>query len=122
MVRPPPLRIDREERVEGGRLIEATLVTDAFLDAPGYAGREVAVRVAVPDTDGPSDTRPVELMLHGFDGQPDVSVDRSFHVAVHDPDNTYWWGYDAALPAGTPTGESVPDYTLRKALGARVDA
>lgn len=118
VVQPPPLRVDHVEPQDGGRLIHATIVSDSFLDAPGYAGREVAVRIAVPAGASPSDPRPVELMLHGFDGQPDVSVDRSFHVAIHDPENTYWWGYGAGLPTVRPEGADVPDYTLRKALWA----
>ena len=98
------------------RRFECTLVTDAFLDAPSQAGREVRSLVSVPRDAAGIATTPVRLWLHGLGGGPTTTAAGSIGIAPHDPDNTYWWGYgerDAAT--GAVTGE-VKDYTVRQAL------
>jgi len=102
---------------DGYTRIKLSQITDDYLDSPGHAGRSFEAYVTVPDGAGPDTPMPVRLSLHGFGSPPAMSGSSTeFRVGPHDPDNTYWWGYDAALPDEEPTGEDVPDYTQRRAL------
>lgn len=97
--------------------LELAQVTDEYLDSPGYAGREFVAYVTVPHDATEDEPMPVRVNLHGFGSPPAMSGSyREFRIGPHDPSNTYWWGYDAALPEGEATGEHVPDYTLRRTL------
>lgn len=96
---------------------ELAQVTDEYLDSPGYAGREFVAYVTVPHAATVDEPLPVRVNLHGFGSPPAMSGSyREFRIGPHDPSNTYWWGYDAALPDGEAAGEDVPDYTLRRTL------
>ena len=114
-IRPPEPVIVSE--VENDDFVELTIeqTTDAFLDAPGYAGRRFRARVAIPFRRG-GGRLPVQLRLHGFNGAPEpFAADGLISVHPHDPFNTYWWGYAVDLPDDAPTG-AVPNYSQRRAL------
>jgi hypothetical protein len=126
------LRIDVEDtiqvpapRVEGPferrthRRYELEQITDAYLDSPGYAGRRFEAVVTVPRGASADAPVPVRVHLHGFGAaRPSRNGSaREIHVAPHDPDNTYWWGYSDALPdAPAALGTAAPPYTARRVL------
>ncbi len=114
---PPPLVVVDTEVFADYTRVELSQVTDDYLDSPGYAGREFVAYVTVPHDATVDEPLPVRVNLHGFGSPPAMSGSyREFRIGPHDPMQTYWWGYDAALPDGEPTGEDVPDYTLRRTL------
>jgi hypothetical protein len=108
-IAPPAVVFEPATPIEGGVQERATWRTDAWLDAPGQAGR-IREGVVTTASDVTPDSAPVfELVLHGFNGDPRVSAAPGrVRVAPYDPDNTYWWGYR--------DGDDTPDYTLRQAL------
>lgn len=113
---PPPTVVESEEFADYTRLT-LSQTTDEYLDSPGHAGRSFLAYVTVPHEATVDAPMPVRVNLHGFGSPPAKSGSyREFRIGPHDPSNTYWWGYDAALPDGEPTGEHVPDYTLRRTL------
>ncbi len=115
-VAPPPPRIVATESRGDHDLLRVSQVTDDFLDSRGHAGRTFEAVVAVPyRLEGWS--VPVRVDLHGFSTpRPPEGTPGHFAIYPHDPDNTYWWGYSAALPGGPPDACDVPDYTLRRVL------
>lgn len=113
---PAPMVVDTVVFDDYTRL-EVVQVTDEYLDSPGHAGREFTAYVCVPKTATAEAPMPVRISLHGI-GAPAVKTGsyREFRIGPHDPNHTYWWGYDAALPDGEATGADVPDYTQRRTL------
>lgn len=113
-IQPPEPSVTARENRAAGELIRLSQQTDSFLDSPGHAGRSFRAIVAVPR--GEPRSKPVKVELHAFGGVPSswVSGDEVV-VAPHDPEETYWWGYDNQLP-GQATGQNVPPYTARRVL------
>lgn len=104
---PAPRVVETVDRPQGRRH-HVTLVTDAFLDGPSRAGRTVHAWVTEPYDVAERESVPVAVLLHGFDGDPVVEAAAdAIQISLHDPDNTYWWGY-----ADGP-GPSL-DYTARQ--------
>lgn len=93
-------------------------VTDDFLDSPGRAGRAIDAVVVVPAAATATKRAPVVVSLHGFGGAPNASAasTTTFRIEPHDTDETYWWGYGAALPGAPPTKGHVHPYTMRRVL------
>lgn len=117
-VRPPEPEIVGVEDVGGFTRIALVQRTDEYLDSPGYAGREFQANVMVPDFADESARFPVRIGLHGIGTvtPPSSGSSHEFRIGPHDPDNTYWWGYDAGLPGADPLGVDVPDYTQRRVM------
>lgn len=115
-IRPPAPQITKTETVGAWKRLTVSQKTDAFLDSPGYAGRELSAIVTVPlSTDGPP-RLPVRVSLHGFGGGPSrEGWEGELRIYPHDPMNTYWWGYSERLPGSAPGG-AVPPYTQRRVL------
>ncbi|MBA3547616.1 MAG: alpha/beta hydrolase [Nannocystis sp.] len=116
-IEPPEPEIKEVTQEAGYLRIKLNQITDDYLDSPGHAGRSFDAYVTVPDGISADAPVPVRLSLHGFGSPPAMSGSSSeFRIGPHDPENTYWWGYDPALPEGEPSGEDVPDYSQRRAL------
>lgn len=116
IVPPAPEVVDTEVLADYTRLT-LSQTTDAYLDSPGHAGRSFLAYVTVPHEATAEAPAPVRVTLHGIGAPPAQSGSyREFRVGPHDPNHTYWWGYDAAMPDGEATGADVPDYTLRRTL------
>jgi hypothetical protein len=116
-IEPPEPVVEQVSVQAGYTRIKLSQITDDYLDSPGHAGRSFEAYVTVPDGASADTPMPVRLSLHGFGSPPAMSGSTAeFRVGPHDPDNTYWWGYDAALPDADATGEDVADYTQRRAL------
>lgn len=116
-IEPPEPVIEEVTAQAGYTRIRLSQITDEYLDSPGHAGRSFDAYVTVPDGVSPDAPVPVRLSLHGFGSPPAMSGSSTeFRIGPHDPDNTYWWGYDAALPDAEPSGEDVPDYSQRRAM------
>jgi hypothetical protein len=116
-IRPPaPTVVETEDAGEFTRY-QLLQTTDDYLDSPGYAGRGFEAYVTVPEGLAEGERVPVRVSLHGLAAPPPKSgTSREIRIGPHDPENTYWWGYGAALPGGVPDGVDVPDYTLRRVL------
>ncbi len=116
IVPPTPEVVDTEVFADYTRLT-VVQVTDEYLDSPGHAGREFTAYVSVPHDATIEAPMPIRVSLHGI-GASAVKTGsyREFRIGPHDPHNTYWWGYDTALPDGEPGGVDVPDYTQRRTL------
>jgi len=114
----PPEPMVEEVTVEGSfKRIKLAQITDDYLDSPGNAGRSFEAYITVPIEASLAAPAPVRVSLHGFGSPPAMSgVSDEFRIGPHDPENTYWWGYGAALPDAEPDGVDVPDYTQRRAL------
>ncbi|MCB9506650.1 MAG: hypothetical protein H6698_06595 [Myxococcales bacterium] len=113
----PPAPICAEvSRDEANVTLDCALTTDAFLDSPARAGRTVHVLVGTPASPGPAQSAPVRVGFHGFDGVPTIAAGATFTVALHDDENTYWWGYATDGAAAGAPAAAVPDYTLRQTL------
>lgn len=117
-IRPPEPEIVDVENLSGYTRIALAQVTDDYLDSPGYAGREFQAYVMVPDFADEAERFPVRIGLHGIGtaSPPSTGSSQEFRIGPHDPDNTYWWGYDVGLPDADPLGEDVPDYTQRRVI------
>jgi hypothetical protein len=124
-IAPPEPEIVGWDEFEQYTRLTISQTTDEYLDSPGNAGRTYVAVITVPTAATPEDPAPVRIGLHGFATNTPAAVGsgREFRVAPHDPMNTYWWGYSAALvddepdPDPTPLGASeVPDYTQRRVL------
>ena len=116
-VRPPEPEIVDTEFFASFTRLTLLQVTDEFTDSPGYAGRSFVAHVTVPTSATADAPAPVRISLHGIGASaPSAGSSDEFRVGPHDPDNTYWWGYDAALPDGEASGADVPDYTQRRVL------
>lgn len=117
-IRPPEPEIVGVENLSGYTRIALAQVTDDYLDSPGYAGREFQANVMVPDFADEAERFPVRIGLHGIGtaSPPGTGSSQEFRIGPHDPDNTYWWGYDASLPDADPQGALVPDYTQRRVM------
>lgn len=115
-IAPPEPEIESRTQVGEVLRLEILQRTDAFLDSPVHAGRSFRAVVSVPLV-GPKRSLPVRVFLHSLSGKPSRSAwPGVVMVAPHDPQNTYWWGYDEALPEGPSTGKSVPPYTQRRVM------
>ncbi len=117
-IRPPEPEITAVEEFASFTRLTLAQGTDDYLDSPGNAGRSFLAYVMVPGAATPEAPVPVRIGLHGFGvSEPNTSGSGSeFRISPHDPENTYWWGYDAALPDGEATGADVPDYTQRRVI------
>lgn len=115
-IHPPDPVVSKVETLPTFKRLTLTQKTDAYLDSPGYAGRTFTAYMMVPLALSEAHPLPARISLHGFAGSPwNEGWAGELRIAPHDPDNTYWWGYASALPAG-PAGSAVPDYTLRRVL------
>ncbi|MFO0572904.1 MAG: hypothetical protein U1A78_02815 [Polyangia bacterium] len=118
-IRPPAPQVTASQTVGAWRRLTVTQRSDAFLDSPGYAGRDLGAIVTAPlDPSGPP-RLPVRVLLHGFDGAPARDGwEGEIRIMPADPMNSYWWGYGDRLPAGSPDrdGGTVPPYTQRRVL------
>lgn len=93
-VAPPAPMVAQEEQEVGYRRLRLVQRTDDFLDSADRAGRSFEAIVTVPD-DPTAASRPVRIRFHGFGGGPATQGwDGEIRIMPHDPDNTYWWGYD----------------------------
>ena len=117
-VRPPAPEIVGMEDLGGYTRLAVVQVTDDYLDSPGHAGREFQAFVMVPDYADEAERFPVRIGLHGIGTAtpPSTGSSNEFRIGPHDPENTYWWGYDAGLPDADPVGVDVPDYTQRRVM------
>lgn len=117
-IRPPAPEIVGMEDLAGYTRLAVTQTTDEYLDSPGHAGREFQAFVMVPDFAEETQRFPVRIGLHGIGTAkpPSTGSSREFRIGPHDPENTYWWGYDAGLPDADPLGLDVPDYTQRRVM------
>lgn len=116
-IRPPEPEIVDTEFYDSFTRLTLLQVTDDYTDSPGNAGRSFVAFVTVPVSATPDEPAPVRISLHGIGASaPSAGASNEFRVGPHDPDNTYWWGYDAALPDGEASGDDVPDYTQRRVL------
>lgn len=117
-VRPPAPAVVTTEQGTGFTRLVVRQTTDAFLDAPGKAGRTLDAVVVIPSSATPAAKAPVVIGLHGFGGAPSrtASSTTSFRIEPHDPDNTYWYGYADSLPGNVTDAKTVPPYTLRRVL------
>ncbi len=117
-IKPPTPQVIGQEVRADHTLLRVEQVTDAFLDSLGHAGRRFSALVSVPKNLVSGRRYPVRIVLHGFDSPLSlVGDDKSFHIAPHDPKNTYWWGYADSLPAKPPaTGATIQPYTMRRVL------
>ena len=100
-------------------LITVEQTTDSFLDSPGQAGRTFEARLLVP-TGQPADAKlPVRMNLHGYGGAPMLASSGgipTIQVAPHDPENSWWTGYNENLPGPRPTSGVIHNYTQRRML------
>lgn len=117
-IRPPEPEIVGVEDLGGYTRIALAQRTDDYLDSPGHAGRTFQAFVMVPDYADEAERFPVRIGLHGIGTAkpPSTGSSQEFRIGPHDPENTYWWGYDAGLPDADPLGAEVPDYTQRRVL------
>jgi hypothetical protein len=116
-IEPPEPVVEEVTAMAGYKRIKLSQITDAYLDSPGNAGRSFDAYVTVPEKASLDSPAPVRVSLHGFGSPPAMSgTSDEFRIGPYDPENTYWWGYDAALPDAEPNGKDVPDYTQRRAL------
>lgn len=116
-ITPPWPEIASSEPGDGFTRLYLSQPTDDFLDAPGYAGRSFDAVVTRPNDVPAGELRPVQVLLHGFDGSPSESGwEGEYRIAPHDPFDTYWWGYGEGLPGPAPTEGAVPPYTQRRVL------
>lgn len=116
-IEPPEPVVEQVSAQTGFTRIKLSQITDDYLDSPGHAGRSFEAYVTVPNAAGPDAPAPVRVSLHGFGSPPPMSGSSAeFRVGPHDPYNTYWWGYDAALPDAPASGAEVPDYTQRRVM------
>jgi len=116
-IEPPEPVVEEVTVLAGYKRIKLAQITDDYLDSPGNAGRSFEGYVTVPTQASLDSPAPVRVSLHGFGSPPAMSgVSDEFRIGPHDPENTYWWGYDAGLPDAEPSGEDVPDYTQRRAM------
>ncbi len=124
-IHPPEPEIVGWDEYEQYTRLTISQTTDEYLDSPGNAGRSFVAVITVPTAATPEDPAPVRVGLHGFaTGKPSVvGSGREFRVAPHDPMDTYWWGYSAALVDDGPdpdpkplTETDAPDYTQRRVL------
>lgn len=116
-IEPPEPVVEEVTAMAGFKRIKLSQITDAYLDSPGNAGRSFDAYVTVPEKASLDSPAPVRVSLHGFGSPPAMSgTSDEFRIGPYDPENTYWWGYDAALPDAEPNGTDVPDYTQRRAL------
>jgi hypothetical protein len=115
-IAPPEPVVKRSVVGSGFTRLVVQQKTDAYLDAPGLAGRTFDSVIVVPTAATEAARLPVILSLHGFGGapNPNLSDARHFRIEPHDPSSTYWWGYATSLP-GAATGPA-PPYTLRRVL------
>ena len=109
-IAPPPPEVVGIERRGDYQILRLHQRTDAFLDDTDHAGRVIEAVATVPagaEVEGAA--LPVQIDLHGFQGflRTDGSS-RQFALYPHDPDDTYWWGYQV--------DGAVPDYTQRRIL------
>ncbi|MGC3959917.1 MAG: hypothetical protein QM813_18905 [Verrucomicrobiota bacterium] len=115
-IRPPDPVISKVETFATFKRLTVTQTTDAYLDSPGYAGRNFIAYIMVPLALSPTHPLPARISLHGFDGLPwQQGWEGELRIAPYDPANTYWWGYSETLPGGAGSGV-VPEYTLRRVL------
>ncbi len=120
-IRPPEPEITKIETAASYTRFTISQTTDEYLDSPGNAGRSFQAIVSVPKSATSEAPAPVRVGLHGI-GTPEPSVTGSsieFRIAPHDPMNTYWWGYSAALSETDDDALAdgdVPDYTQRRVL------
>ena len=100
-------------------LITVEQTTDAFLDSPGHAGRTFEATLLIP-TDQPAGAKlPVRMNLHGYGGAPMLGSSGgvpTVHIAPHDPENSWWTGYNENLPGPRPTSGVIHNYTQRRML------
>lgn len=117
-IRPPTLVVTKAEDLGACRRLTLGQKTDAYTDSPGYAGRSFTAIAVVPKAASETARVPVRVPLHGFGGGPSTSIGCSAYLVVqpHDPMNSYFWGYSANLPGGSPTSGKVPPYTARRVL------
>lgn len=117
-IRPPEPEILGVEELAGFTRITLSQITDDYLASPGNAGQEFAAFVMVPAFTDEAERFPVRIGLHGIGTAtpPSSGSASEFRIGPHDPDNTYWWGYDAGLPDADPLGVDVPDYTQRRVM------
>lgn len=116
-IRPPePEIVDTENFSEYTRFT-LLQVTDEYTDSPGNAGRSFVAYVSVPNSATVDAPAPVRISLHSIGASPITTGSSSeFRIGPDDPENTYWYGYDAGLPDADATGADVPDYTQRRVL------
>jgi len=119
-IHPPEPVVTKVEGYAQYTRLTISQTTDDYLDSPGKAGREFVAVVTIPDAATADAPAPVRVYLHGIGASPAVAGSGAeFRVAPHDPFNTYWWGYDAALADDDPDAElagDVPDYTQRRVM------
>ncbi len=116
-IRPPAPKVTATTTQSGYLQLTVTQTTDAFLDAPGFAGRTFTANVSVPTGTAAGAKLPVRVGLHGFASSPAADGwSGEFRIYPSDPNDTYWWGYSDQLPGGAPTKGTVPDYTARRVL------
>ncbi|MBI2395498.1 MAG: hypothetical protein HYV09_38380 [Deltaproteobacteria bacterium] len=117
-IHPPELAVTKTEDLGSCRRLTLGQKTDAYTDSPGYAGRTFTAIAVVPKTASKAARVPLRVPLHGLGGAPSASTGCSAYVVVqpHDPMNSYFWGYSANLPGGSPTTGKVPPYTARRVL------
>jgi len=119
-IHPPEPVVTKVEGYAQYTRLTISQTTDDYLDSPGNAGREFVAVVTIPDAATADAPAPVRVYLHGIGASPAVAGSGAeFRVAPHDPFNTYWWGYDAALADDDPNAEfagDVPDYTQRRVI------
>jgi len=119
-IQPPWPTLVSTENLTGVIKYSVTQVTDDFLDSPGYAGREFKANLAIPTAASATNPLPVRIGLHGFGGSAGT-VGRAgyFGVAPHDPNATWWTGYNDQLPlesGKTINTGTIPNYTQRRVM------
>ena len=119
-IRPPEPVVTKIEEHDQYTRVTISQTTDDYLDSPGNAGRSFVAVATIPHAATADAPAPVRVYLHGIGASPAVAGSGTeFRVAPHDPDDTYWYGYDAALadddPDAEPAGD-VPDYTQRRVM------
>ena len=119
-IQPPWPTLVSTENLTGVIKYSVTQVTDDFLDSPGYAGREFKANLAIPTAASATNPLPVRIGLHGFGGSAGT-VGRAgyFGVAPHDPNATWWTGYNDQLPlesGKTINIGTIPNYTQRRVM------
>ncbi len=106
-------------RVDQSNIIKLTVsqTTDDFLDSPGHAGRQFTANLTIPTASGQENPLPLRIALHGRGGEPGTAGRTGFFgVAPHDPENTWWTGYNEQLPGSPVTTGTVPNYTQRRIM------
>ena len=108
-IQPPEPRVLGDADRGDHRVLRVGQLPDSFLDGYAFIGRSFGANVVLPSDLGEEERIPVRIELHGFGASPrDAYSARQFHIYPHDPDQSYWWGYQFR--------GVVPNYAQRRIL------